>query len=126
MNYCGIDIAKNGHVVSLIDESGAVIKQGLSINNDQKGFETLNQLLLPYKQELQIGLEATGHYWLAIYEHLSKQGYELTVINPLQVKAFRKLDIRKRKTDRIDSVAISEFMRFARPSGTQVNLPVLL
>ena len=126
MYYCGIDIAKTGHVVALIDESGAVIKQGLVISNDQKGFETLDQFLLPYKQELQIGLEATGHYWLALYEYLSKQGYKLTVINPLQVKAFRKMDIRKRKTDRIDALAISEFMRFAKPSGTQVNLPVLL
>ncbi len=126
MYYCGIDIAKTGHVVALIDEDGTVVKQGLSIKNEQKGFETLEQLLLPYKQELQIGLEATGHYWLALYDHLSKQGYELTVINPLQVKAFRKLDIRKRKTDRIDSLAISEFMRFAKPSGTQVNLPVFL
>lgn len=126
MYYCGIDIAKNGHVVALIDESGTVVKQGLSIKNDQKGFETLNQLLLPYKQELQIGLEATGHYWLALYEHLSKQGYELSVINPLQVRAFRKLDIRKRKTDRIDSLAISEFMRFAKPSSTEADMPVLL
>ena len=126
MYYCGIDIAKAGHVASLVDETGAVVKQGVVISNDQNGFEQLDQWLLPYQGHVRIGLEATGHYWLALYEHLVQQGFELTVINPLQVKAFRKMDIRKRKTDRLDSVAISEYLRFATPNSTQAPLPVIL
>jgi transposase len=126
MYYCGIDIAKAGHVVSLIDDTGKVVNQGVSISNDRSGFEKLGSLLLPYQGDLQIGLEATGHYWLALYDYLTHEGYSLTVINPLQVKAFRKMDIRKRKTDRLDSVAISEFLRFANPGKTQPDLPVIL
>jgi transposase len=126
MYYCGIDIAKTKHVIALIDETGTILKQGVSINNDLPGFERLDQLLLPYKGDVRIGLEATGHYWLALYEHFSKLGYELNVINPLLVKAFRKVDIRKRKTDRIDSVAISQFLRIYKPSSTQMHLPVIL
>lgn len=126
MYYCGIDIAKTKHVIALIDETGTILKQGVSINNDLPGFERLDQLLLPYKGDVRIGLEATGHYWLALYEHFSKLGYELNVINPLLVKAFRKVDIRKRKTDRIDLVAISQFLRIYKPSSTQMHLPVIL
>jgi transposase len=126
MYYCGIDIAKAGHVVSLIDDTGKVVNQGVSISNDRSGFEKLGSLLMPYQGEVQIGLEATGHYWLALYDYLSHQGYSLTVINPLQVKAFRKMDIRKRKTDRLDSMAISEFLRFANPGKTQPDLPVIM
>jgi transposase len=126
MYYCGIDIAKKRHVVSIIDEKGAILKRGVGISNDRSGFEEMASLLSPYRGQVEIGLEATGHYWLALYDYLSHQDYPTVVINPLQVKAFRKMDIRKRKTDRLDSVAISEFMRFANPPHTQVELPVIL
>lgn len=126
MYYCGIDIAKKGHVVSVIDDTGKVVNRGVPISNDRIGFEKLSNLLLPYQGEIQIGLEATGHYWLALYDYLSHLEYALSVINPLQVRAFRKMDLRKRKTDRLDSVAISEFLRFANPGSTRVDLPVIL
>lgn len=126
MYYCGIDIAKRGHVVSVIDDTGKVMNHGVPISNDRIGFEKLADLLQPYRGEIKIGLEATGHYWLALYDYLCHLDYDLAVINPLQVKAFRKMDIRKRKTDRLDSVAISEFLRFANPGSTPVDLPVIL
>lgn len=126
MYYCGIDVAKMGHVVSVIDDTGKVVNQGVPISNDRIGFEKLINLLQPYQGEIQVGLEATGHYWLALYDYLCHLDYSLSVINPLQVKAFRRMDIRKRKTDRLDSVAISEFLRFANPGKTSVDLPVIL
>ena len=126
MYYCGIDVAKRGHVVSVIDDTGKVLNHGVPISNDRIGFQQLADLLEPYRGGIRIGLEATGHYWLALYDYLCHLEYDLSVINPLQVKAFRKMDIRKRKTDRLDSVAISEFMRFANPGSTPVDLPVII
>jgi transposase len=126
MYYCGIDIAKRGHTVTIIDESGEVVTKATAITNDLIGFDTLTKLLLPYQGHIQIGLESTGHYWLALYDHLSHQDYPIAVINPLQIKAYRKMDIRKRKTDRLDSLAISEFMRFATPSPTNAELPIII
>lgn len=126
MYYCGIDVAKRGHVVSVIDDTGKVLNHGVPISNDRIGFQQLADLLEPYRGGIRIGLEATGHYWLALYDYLCHLEYDLAVINPLQVKAFRKMDIRKRKTDRLDSVAISEFMRFANPGSTPADLPVII
>lgn len=126
MYYCGIDIAKQSHCVSIVNEKGEIVKRGVQISNDRSGFETLASLLLPYRGQVEIGLEATGHYWLPLYDFLSHAEYSMVVINPLQVKAFRKMDIRKRKTDRLDSVAIGEFMRFASPAHTQADLPVII
>ena len=110
----------------MIDDTGKVLNHGVPISNDRIGFQQLADLLEPYRGGIRIGLEATGHYWLALYDYLCHLEYDLAVINPLQVKAFRKMDIRKRKTDRLDSVAISEFMRFANPGSTPADLPVII
>ena len=126
MYYCGIDIAKHSHSISIVDETSRIVKKGVKVNNNRQGFEEMAELLAPYKGEVKIGLEATGHYWLALYDYLSHQEYTLAVINPMQVKAFRKMDIRKRKTDRLDLVAIAEFIRFANPNETKIDLPVML
>jgi transposase len=56
-------------------------------------------------------MESTGHYWIALYEYLVDQGYEVIVFNPLQIRAYRRVGIRKAKTDRIDSYYIADFLR---------------
>ena len=126
MYYCGIDVAKHSHTAMVINEKGEIIKPAQSISNDRKGLNQLIDLLSTYKGEILIGLEATGHYWLALFEVLTHQDYPLTVLNPLQVRAYRKIDIRKRKTDRIDAYWIADFMRFAQPGPSRLDIPVFL
>jgi len=46
--------------------------------------------LKPFVDEVQIGLEATDHYWLSLYDVLTQHGYAVLVINPLQIAAYRK------------------------------------
>jgi transposase len=57
---------------------------------------------------------------------LSRQGYTVSVINPLQVHAYRRVDVRKRKTDRLDAYWIADFVRFARPNPSRADTPVIL
>lgn len=58
-------------------------------------------------------MEATGHYWLSIYSFLSQNNLTIHVINPIQTDGWRKgMEIRKRKTDIIDSVLIEDFIRY--------------
>jgi transposase len=40
-------------------------------------------------ENVVIGMEATGHYWLSLYSCLLELGYDLKVINPIQFDAFR-------------------------------------
>ena len=51
-------------------------------------------------------MEATGSYWLSLYEQLHNRGMQVTVLNPLQVKAYRNEGIRGAKNDRIDALLI--------------------
>ncbi len=125
MFYCGIDIAKRQHVVALLDENGQRMQSIFSIANDRAGFDHLIQSL-PAMDAVMIALEATGHYWLALYDVLTQQGYSVAVLNPLQVAAYRRSGVRKVKNDRSDAVWIADFVRIANPSPTRQDLPVHL
>ena len=56
-------------------------------------------------------MEATGHYWYALHDHLIEQGYDVAVLNPIQTKQQAKKDIRKRKADRIDARHIAMLIK---------------
>jgi len=122
--YCGIDIAKRNHEASVIDAEGKPLLDSITITNTQEGCEKLFSLferLNICKDSVIIGMEATGHYWLSVYEHLNGQGYDVRVINPIQSDAFRKMYIRQTKNDSKDSFIIAQVMRFGQYSETTLS-----
>lgn len=124
MYYCGIDIAKYKHEGSIIDEAGKPLLDSISFANSKEGCEKLlslfSRLEIP-KENVLIGMEATGHYWLSIHSFLLEQGYEVKVINPIQSEAFRKMYIRQTKNDSKDSFIIAQIMRFGQFSATNLS-----
>lgn len=124
MFYCGIDIAKRNHETSVIDAEGKPLFDSISITNTQEGCEKLYSLfeqLSIARDDIIVGMEATGHYWLSIYEHLTEQNYDVRVINPIQSDAFRKMYIRQTKNDSKDSFVIAQVMRFGQYSQTTLS-----
>jgi len=119
MNYCGIDVAKRKHSAMVLNTKSETVKQNFTFKNDRQGFDKLLQELQPFADQLLIALEATGHYWLSLYEVLTSTGYQVVVLNPLQVHAYQRSGIRKRKNDRIDSFWIADFARISNPQATQ-------
>ena len=58
-------------------------------------------------------MEATGHYWLSLYSFLLEKDLSIHVINPIQTDGWRNgIEIRKRKTDIIDSILIADLLRY--------------
>ena len=116
MLYLGIDIAKNNHVASLIDENAKPLFKAFSFSNTLDGANSLLAKLSAYANSpdcVEIGMEATGHYWLSIYSFLVENGYIVHVVNPIQTDGWRKgTEIRKRKTDIIDSLLIVDLIRY--------------
>lgn len=113
MFYLGIDIGKNTHVASLIDDKKKVIFKAFSFSNSIDGAESLILKLEAFKNELEIGMEATGHYWLSLYSYLAQKNFTVRVINPIQTDGWRQgIEIRKRKTDIIDSLLIADLLRY--------------
>ena len=122
--YCGIDIAKRNHEASIIDADGKPLLDSITITNTQEGCEKLFSLferLSIGQSDIIIGMEATGHYWLSVYEYLTEQKYDVRVINPIQSDAFRKMYIRQTKNDSKDSFIIAQVMRFGQYSETTLS-----
>jgi transposase len=126
MFYCGIDVAKRKHVIALLDENGQLMQRPFTLENTRAGFDQLLQALTALSGPVRIGLEATGHYWWAVYDFLTHHDHPTVVLNALQVHAFRKSGVRKVKNDRTDAVWIAEFLRFSQPEPAQPITPIFL
>jgi transposase len=114
MLYVGIDVAKRSHEVILLDDAGEARGKPFSIPNSHAGLSRLVDRVEqanPERQPVVFGLEATSHYWLALYSHLRKCGHEVVALNPLQTSAYRRLQIRPVKNDRRDAWCIAEVLR---------------
>ena len=115
MLFAGIDIAKYDHVIGAVDERGRSLSKPMAFKNSQAGFEKLAAYLARLsddKADVMVGMEATGHYWLACFCFLSEQGYEVAVINPLRTDAMRRFRNGGRvKTDAIDCAVIADTLR---------------
>jgi len=110
----GIDVAKRRHNATLLDEKGQSVFRNFSFAHSKPGIESLLKKLQDTGQgplEIMVGMEATGHYWMVLFQHLNKAGYQVVVINPIVTSARRNVTIRGSKTDSIDSALIAQLLR---------------
>lgn len=123
MLYLGIDIGKKHHEAGFVADDGKRIGKSLRFSNDRKGYESLLDFIkrrLPQGEEMCIGMEATGHYWLALYSFLLDKDFVIHVINPIQSDSLRNFRIRQTKTDSVDSFLIAETIRFGNFETTRL------
>lgn len=108
MLYVGIDVAKNKHDVTVIDDTGRSVLKPITITNRKQGFELLHNTLKQLKQNCLIAMENTGHYALNLLTFLHQKNYQIYIYNPLLIKEFTKsLSLRKTKTDKKDARTIA-------------------
>jgi transposase len=114
MLYISIDIHKRTHEVVILSNVGRPLGKSFKIGNSHEEltqlFERIAKVNLD-NEPLHFGMEATGHYWLAIHSHLRAAGQEVVVLNPLRTHAFRARSLRPAKNDRIDARCIADIIR---------------
>jgi transposase len=93
MFYVGIDIGKETHEASIIDEQGNPQGRSIRFSNTMTEFQRFLSWLP--QSPVKLVMEATGHYWLPLYDFLKGKDFEITVLNPLQTEALRRGKIRK-------------------------------
>ncbi len=110
--YVGIDISKYKHDFCIISNTGEIIVENSSFENNKKGFQDLLEHLKPYdKQDVRIAFEATGHYSMNLELFLTNQDYSFMKINPLVIHQFLKVrSLRRTKTDKSDSLTIANYL----------------
>jgi transposase len=55
----------------------------------------------------RVGIEATGGYERGVVDHLRAAGFTVLVLQPMQVKAFGRVHLRRAKNDALDAVLIA-------------------
>ena len=115
-NCCGLDVHKQTIAACLISES----EDGTS-RQQKRIFGTMTQQLRELAQWLAeakvtaVAMEATGIYWVPVWNVLEPHGFELLLINPEHYKA-----VRGKKTDLKDGERIAELLQDGRLAGSYV------
>lgn len=118
--FLGIDVGKYTHYAYLLDANGTpCLPKAIAFANTRAGYARLEEHLQESTApatpaEVTVGCEATGPYWLNLYEALNSQGYRVVVLNPLYVKARRGTTLRGTKTDTVDAQLIAAIGRVHR------------
>ena len=108
MIYVSINIAKLNYFASVVSSEGEILIEPLQFSNDFDGFYLLLSKLAPLDQHsIIIGLESTAHYGDNLVRYLVACDYCVCVLNPIKTSVMRKDNIRKTKTDKVDTFLIA-------------------
>jgi transposase len=95
----GIDTAKDNLDVALPG-------QHWRVENTLRGWKRLRSDLTRAGVE-RVGIEATGGYERGVVGHLRAAGFTVLVLQPIQVRAFARVHLRRAKNDTLDAVLIA-------------------
>lgn len=112
----GIDISKAKFDVALL--VGSKVKKTRVFDNHLTGFKALSLWLIKHDiTHLQACMEATGSYGDALATYLYDQGFEVSVVNPAQIKSFSGAQLMRAKTDKADAKLIAQFCASMHPTA---------
>ena len=104
----GIDVAKGKSTVCILKPYGEIVSKPFDIVHNEKDLSELASMLVRFDEEVKVVMEATGIYHLPVLTYLQEKGLFVTVINPYLMKVYSG-DLRKAKTDKIDSRIIANY-----------------
>lgn len=110
----GIDISKAKFDVALLVEGK--VKKSRVFENNLTGFKALSLWIIKHDiTHLQACMEATGTYGDELATYLVDQGFEVSVVNPAQIKSFSGAQLNRAKTDKADAKLIAQFCASMHP-----------
>lgn len=108
--YIGIDIGASFFDVYIPNPSEKSSTQ--TYKNIELGWHAFLERL---SQEDICVVEATGVYHLGLCLYLHENGKSVSVVNPLKVKHFARMQMLRAKTDKVDCKLLSEFGALIQP-----------
>jgi transposase len=108
--YAGFDVSKKFFDVCVLSSDG---------KSTSKQMEYDKQCLLGLKEWLPSGthcvMEATGPYYLRLACWLHQYGFTVSVVNPLVIRRFSQMRLRRAKTDKTDAKLIAAYGQMEAP-----------
>jgi transposase len=120
MNFAGIDIASETHVLAVVSSEGEVQVRATPFGEDAQGYARLFERL-GSPEQVVVAMEATGHYWKNLFAALCARGFSVALINPLRTHRFAGEDLQRTKTDAIDALGIARFAAQKQPAITRMT-----
>lgn len=105
----GVDVSKGKSTICAMKPYGEVLLKPKDYSHNLTDMDFLSKKLGQFKEEIHVIMEATGTYHFPIASYLKEKGYDVRIINPLEMKRYRCQGIRNPKTDRIDSLIIAQY-----------------
>lgn len=104
----GIDVSMGKSTIAIISTDGEVINEPFEIEHTKSGFNLILEKIknIP-KDNVKFVMESTGNYCKSILKIIIDNGYFVTVENPLTIKKYCDINIRKVKTDKKDALKIA-------------------
>lgn len=109
--FVGVDVAASTFTATWSTGDGRTAKP-CTYPQTPRGFaafqeQLLTTTLLPAR--ILVVLEATGSYWVALAVALHEAGYDVSVVNPLQIVNYAKSLPRRSKTDARDAQLLTQY-----------------
>lgn len=104
----GIDVSMGKSTIAIISTDGEVISEPFEIEHTKSGFNLVLEKIkdIP-KDNVKFVMESTGNYCKSLLKIIIDNGYFVTVENPLTIKKYCDINIRKVKTDKKDALKIA-------------------
>jgi transposase len=125
--YVGIDVSKHT-LDGALTLDGETVLGRRQVANTPAGYEQLHSWVGKYVQRVHAlavhyCLEATGIYSEGVAQYLAEQeNVRVSVMNPMQVKAFGTSLLLRTKTDKVDAELLARYGAKVQPAPT-VQLP---
>jgi transposase len=114
MSVLGIDVGKEFLDCELVDEKPARKR----VPNTVRGFEQLVTWLRHRNaRKVHACMEATGGWSEELAFFLHERGHVVSIVNPMQIRAFGQSELSRTKTDRADAALIARFCQAMQPAA---------
>ena len=108
--FTGFDVSKDHFDFCTLGGAEKSISGKVQFNT-----EGLKSLLRIIPSDSHCVMEATGPYHLKLATWLFKKGYAVSVVNPLVIKRFSQMNLRRTKTDKADARIIASYGQKQKP-----------
>lgn len=113
----GVDVSKNTLDIAALRSNEWLTR--VTLPNNASGHKRIVDLAS--ELSAYVVMEATGSYHARFVAALCKAGLSVSVANPLSIKRFGQMKLRRVKTDRTDAMLIAEYGRDQRPESYQAE-----
>jgi transposase len=123
MHYLGVDVAKASHQCVILDNGGETLGKSFTILSSKDDFDKIIRKIDKYnisKNDIVIGLEATGNLWENLYSFLTENSFKVIILNPFQTHKYHQALLKKAKTDAIDAYVIAGLLRSGHAGSSHI------